>query len=68
MQGCESELPGEKVAVSRRGAGPQPDSTEDRRSTMLERHSRLEAPDVLSAKLSTGFPKKGMIAVNAVNI
>lgn len=50
VQGCESELPGEKVAASL--DGPQPGSTEVRRSTMLERHSRLEAPAVLSPMLS----------------
>lgn len=38
--------------MSLRDAGPQLDSTEDRRSTMLERHSRLEAPGALSPKLS----------------
>lgn len=38
--------------MSLRVAGPQLDSTEDRRSTMLERHSRLEAPAALSPKLS----------------
>lgn len=54
VQGCDSVLPGEKVDVSLRPAGPQLDSTEDRRSTMLERHSRLEAPAVLSAGISTG--------------
>lgn len=52
MQGCDSEVPGEKVAVSLKAAGPQPDSTEDRRSTMLERHSRLEAPGVLLGNAS----------------
>ncbi|XP_029317781.1 protein lin-7 homolog A isoform X1 [Cottoperca gobio] len=52
VQGCESELPGEKVAMSLRAAGPQLDSTEDRRSTMLERHARLEAPADLSPKQS----------------
>lgn len=56
MHGCESELLGEKVpaaaAASLRAAGGQPDSTEDRRSTMLERHSRLEAPPGLSPNVS----------------
>ena len=52
VQGCESELPGEKVAMSLRADGPQLDSTEDSRSTMLERHSRLEAPADLSPRLS----------------
>lgn len=52
MQGCESELPGEKVATSLSAAAPQLDSTEDKRSTMLDRHSRLEAPGALLSKLS----------------
>lgn len=53
MQGCESELPGEKLDVFLRPAGPQLlDSTEDRRSTILDRHSRLDAPTALSSTLS----------------
>lgn len=52
MHGWESELLGEKlvavavaaVAASLEVAGGQLDSAADRRSTMLERHSRLEAP------------------------
>lgn len=52
MLGCESELPGERVATSLRADAPQLDSTEDKRSTMLERHCRLEAPAALLSKLS----------------
>lgn len=66
MHGCESELLGEKVpvaaaaAASLRAAGGQPDSTEDRRSTMLERHSRLEAPPCLSPNVSVREEDKVM--------
>lgn len=63
MQGCESELPGEKVVMSLRADGPQLDSTEDRRSTMLERHSRLEAPADLSPKLSEKRKTEGVCLV-----
>lgn len=53
MQGCDSVLPGEKVEVEVEASlRPQPDSTEDSRSTMLDRHSRLEAPAGLSAGIS----------------
>lgn len=38
--------------MSLRAAGPQLESAVERRSTMLERHSRLEAPAGLSPKLS----------------
>lgn len=53
VQGCDSVLPGEKVEVEVEASlWPQPDSTEDSRSTMLDRHSRLEAPAGLSAGIS----------------
>lgn len=40
------------AAASLKVAGGQLDSTADRRSTMLERHSRLEAPAGLSPNMS----------------
>lgn len=69
MHGWESQLPGEKlptvaveaVAASLKVAGGQLDSAADRRSTMLERHSKLEAPAGPSPNVSARKVHKVMI-------
>lgn len=78
MHGWESELLGEKlvavaVAValalaSLKVVGGQLDSAADRRSTMLERHSRLEAPAGLSPNMSVRKEHKVTIQKTEVDM